>query len=210
MKTLGILAVLAMISVLTVSAGTVSGKVTGIGDPTKVVVWIDGVEGNFEPPSEPVKMDQKNKTFIPFILPVMRGTTVRFVNSDSSSDGTGMAHNVKFLKFGNSRTLVMREKSKNMTNFMVWAGKPKDAKTIRPGKVAIVCNIHTEMEAYVVVLPNPFFAVPAKDGTFEIENVLPGNYTLEGWDPRQDRKKFQQDISVKAHGNSEVIVDFRK
>ena len=41
--------------------------------------------------------------------------------------------------------MVMREKKKNLTNFMVWPDSPKDAKTIRPGKVAILCGIHTEI-----------------------------------------------------------------
>ena len=188
------------------------GTIVGIvktSEPQHTVVYLTGVEGEFKPPEAPVAMDHKSKTFIPHILPVLKGTTVRFVNSDFNPDGSGMEHNVKFVKFGGSKTLVMREKRKNLTNFMVWPDRPKDAKTIRPGKVALLCNIHTEMEAYVVVLDNPYFTVAGEDGRFRLE-VPEGAYTVKAWHPRYAKKEFEAPVVVKRDKDTEVSLELKK
>ncbi|MCI0526835.1 MAG: hypothetical protein L0Y56_05185, partial [Nitrospira sp.] len=53
------------------------------------MVYIEEMPGKgFKPPATPVDMDQKGKVFIPYILPVLVGTTVNFLNSD------GFDHNV--------------------------------------------------------------------------------------------------------------------
>ena len=43
------------------------------------------------------------------------------------------------------------------------------------------CNIHSWMHAFIGVVENPYFAVSKDDGTFEIPNVPPGDYTVEAW-----------------------------
>ena len=47
--------------------------------------------------------------------------------------------------------------------------------------VRFKCNVHGWMEAYVGVLPHPYFAVTANGGAFELEDVPPGTYTIEAW-----------------------------
>ncbi len=43
------------------------------------------------------------------------------------------------------------------------------------------CNQHAWMRAYIGVTPNPFYAETGSDGTFTIEGVPPGQYTLAAW-----------------------------
>ncbi len=220
-KTVGLIAILAvpalvLVPSLSQASGTISTGETGVitgtvkaQDPQHTVVYLSGVVGDFRPPQEPVSMDQKNKTFIPHVLPVLKGTVVRYLNSDFNADGTGMAHNVKFVKYGRSRTLVMREKSKNLTDFMVWPDRPKDAKTIRAGKVALLCNIHPEMEAYVVVLDNPYFTLADENGTYVLE-APEGYYTLKAWHPRYEKKEIERSISVVAGKTTGIDIQLKK
>lgn len=194
--------------VSTEQTGLIVGTVTG-RTPQHTVVYLSGVQGEFKPPTEPVELDQKDKTFIPHVLPVLKGRTVRFANSDFNPDGTGLSHNVKFVKYGRSRTLVMRETTRNLTNFMVWPDRPKDAKTIRPGKVALLCNIHPEMEGYVIVLDNPYFTVADASGEFELE-APEGAYTLKAWHPRYEKKEFGQEVIVTPGGKTEANIQLKK
>jgi hypothetical protein len=44
-----------------------------------------------------------------------------------------------------------------------------------------LCRIHPEMEGFIVVLQNRYFAVSDRDGKFEIKDVPPGSYTVGVW-----------------------------
>ena len=46
------------------------------------------------------------------------------------------------------------------------------------------CHIHTDMSAFVLVLDNPFFAMPDENRRFVIDNVPEGEYTIVGWHER--------------------------
>jgi plastocyanin len=66
-------------------AGDIKGKVKAKGakNSGNAVVYIDAIPGkSFEPPKEHAKMDQKNMTFIPHVLPILAGTAVDYLNSD--------------------------------------------------------------------------------------------------------------------------------
>ncbi len=48
----------------------------------------------------------------------------------------------------------------------------------RPGLVRVECDAHGWMLAHIYVADNPYYALTAKDGSFSITNIPPGNYTL--------------------------------
>ena len=56
---------------------------------------------------------------------------------------------------------------------------------------------------FVVVLENPFFVQPADDGTFKIENVPPGTYTIKAWHERVTSP--EQKITVTAGTTTTAI-----
>jgi len=134
-------------------------------DNSNAVVYIDKISGKtFTPPPTPVPLDQVNLTFVPHVLPVLVGTKVAFPNSDD------IRHNVfsptPWSKFN------LGTYPKLTTKYYVFD---------KPGTVTLLCNVHAEMSAYVVVTETPYFAVTDKAGNFTLKNVPPGKYVLKVW-----------------------------
>jgi hypothetical protein len=61
-------------------------------------------------------------------------------------------------------------------------GRSKSIRFDRPGIVRVFCDIHSHMNAFILVFSHPFFAVTDADGRYRIDNVPPGNYTIVAWD----------------------------
>lgn len=144
--------------------GTV--KVTGSASNADAVVYVQQAPGSFTP-GKPANMDQRQFQFLPHVLPVVVGTAVKFLNSDPTPHNVFSPDNEKY-------------------NLGTWPqGESKDHSFTTCAKAPCVytqlCRVHPEMEGYVVVLQNPFFAVTTKDGHYDIENVPPGTYTLAVW-----------------------------
>ena len=143
------------------------------------IVYIENVPSTFEPPKEHAVIDQKNMTFIPHILPLLRGTTVDFLNSDI------IQHNVY------SPDAV----ADNM-NLGTWLkGETRSFTFNKLGVASIRCNVHVDMLAYVLVLQNPHFASVNNDGSFSIANVPEGKYNVKLWNERF--KAGEQQVEVK-------------
>lgn len=112
-------------------------------------------------------MAQRNERFEPHVLPVVQGTRVAFPNHDN------VYHNVFSLSSARAFDLGRFPK-----------GESKDVLFRKPGLVQVFCHIHSDMSAIVLVLPNPHFGVPRRDGAYAIEAVPPGEYTIVGWHER--------------------------
>ena len=175
------------------AAGTIEGKVTVVKYRTNAdaVVYIDAIpDTTFDPPAEPAEMDQKDLLFVPRILPILVGTTVNFLNNDP------VLHNVFTPdKIGDRFNLGSYPMGEVRSHTFTKLG----------GAAVILCNVHPEMEAYIVVLPTPYFAVTDKDGNYRIEGVPAGTYTLKVW---HDRWKFRPPQTVTVSETGKVTVDF--
>jgi plastocyanin len=185
-----LLAGLVVLGAGTAYAGTITGTVTAKQKKyaANAVVYIQSVEDStFKPPSEPVVMDQKNLEFIPHVLPIVAGTTVRFENHDNVS------HNV-----------FSPDKCAGKLNLGTWPpGESKDYTFKEAGCAAtILCIVHPDMEAYVVVLQNPYYAVTGTDGSFTIHDVPAGKYTLAIWSEKLKAKQVA--ITVPESGNVKI------
>jgi plastocyanin len=165
-------------------AGTIHGKVSGVSGES--VVYIEGVAGKtFPAPSQHVTIDQKGLMFVPHITAVVQGTTVEFLNSDS------VAHNVFWPSISGNKKLGH--------NLGTWPkGQRQSFKFDNPGVVSLLCNVHPEMAAYVIVSPTPYFAETDKDGEFKIENVPDGAYTVTAWHEGA-KKQIQSSQSCRRH-----------
>lgn len=188
------LVVVALFSLCTFQlfAGDIKGKVKAVGakNNANAVVYIERIEGKkFDPPKESARMDQKNLTFIPHVLPILAGTTVDYLNSDD------VMHNV-----------FSPDQCVEKFNLGTWPkGKSRSYTFKKPGCISVMlCNVHPEMEAFVLVLETPYFAVSAKDGAYTIKNVPTGKYELKIW----HEKLKGSSTSAEVPGQGEVIADF--
>jgi plastocyanin len=165
-QSLASLAVMTALST-TAFAGTIHGKVSGVSGES--VVYVEAIPGKtFPAPTQHITIDQKGLMFVPHITAVAQGTTVEFLNSDS------VAHNVFWPSISGNKKLGH--------NLGTWPkGQRQSFKFDNPGVVSLLCNVHPEMAAYVIVSPTPYFAETNAAGEFKIENVPDGAYTVTAW-----------------------------
>lgn len=164
-------------------AGDIHGKVAakGVRNSADAVVYVDTIAGKtFPPPAEHAKMDQKNMVFIPRVLPVVAGVTVDFHNSDA------VLHNVFSV-----------DACADHFNLGTWPqGQVKSFTFKKPCFASLLCKVHPEMEGFVTVIPTPYFAVTAEDGSYVIKDVPDGSYTVKVWHPKL--KAAQKTVAVKG------------
>jgi len=175
-------------------ATTLEGTATVNGRPAaEAVVYLEGNSPSAAPaPAAHAVMDQKNLAFVPSVLPVRRGTVVEFTNSDD------VQHNV----FSPSAIAG---------KFNLGTYGPGAMRTVtldQLGDVRVLCNIHMEMQAHILVLKDPYFATVATDGTYRIADVPPGTYTVKIW--RDRWLAFTQTVDVPAAATLTLDVTARE
>jgi plastocyanin len=167
-------------------AGDIKGKVSvqGLKSAENIAVFIDTIpDKKFEAPASKPVVDQSKMTFVPHVMVVQVGTTVEFLNSDA------VGHNVYWPSISGNKKLAH--------NLGTWPkGEKKSFQFNDVGVASLLCNVHPEMNGYIVVSPTPYFAVTDKSGNYEIKNVPPGKYTLKTWS--EDGKVTTQAVEVGA------------
>jgi plastocyanin len=152
-------------------AGEIHGKVAckGVKDCADAVVYVAAISGKIFPaPAEHAKIDQLNLVFHPHVLAVLAGTTVDFLNSDA------VLHNV-----------FSPDACADKFNLGTWPKGQSKSYTFKKECVAsLLCKVHPEMEAFVVVVTTPYFALAKPDGSYAIANVPDGTYTVKVWHPK--------------------------
>ncbi len=133
------------------------------------MVYIEAIPGKtFPAPAEKVVIDQKGLLFQPHVVAVPVGSTVEFLNSDK------VAHNIFWPSVAGNK--------KMSHNLGTWpSGQKRAFKFDTPGIVPLLCNVHPEMSAYVLVSPTPYFALTDADGSYKITNLPEGQYTASAW-----------------------------
>lgn len=158
------------LAVLTMSATTVAadGTITGKVDVTpakyleETVVYLKGAKAPARAP-ETKTMDQKAMTFIPHVLVITVGDSVKFLNHDN------VVHNV-YTPDGEGYNLGSFKQDEERTQ-----------KFPQEGAYTQLCSLHPEMLAFIFVAPSPYAAAVDKKGGFTIAHVPPGTYQLAVW-----------------------------
>jgi len=176
---------------LPATACDLHGKVAckGVRDSAGAVVYVAAIAGKtFPAPKEHAKMDQANLVFSPHVLPVLVGTTVDFKNSDA------VLHNV-----------FSPDACADKFNLGTWPkGESKTYTFKRECVAALLCKVHPEMEAFVVAVPTPYFAVTKADGSFDIAGVPDGDYTVKVWHPKLKATQKAVKVAGATEANFEI------
>jgi plastocyanin len=137
-----------------------------VADRHRAVVYLESApRGAFEErEGPPAQMDQRNETFVPHVLAITTGTTVHFPNNDRTY------HNVFSLS-----------KAKRFDLGRYPPGESRSRRFEHPGIVRVFCEIHSHMNAFILVFSHRFFAVTDAEGRYHIDNVPAGSYNVIAW-----------------------------
>ena len=148
------------------TTGEWRGVARAAGRPlADAVVWLEAPSDAQPRTRTAPLLDQRNLQFLPHVLAVRVGTTVKFPNSDR------VFHNVFSFHDGKKFDLGVYP-----------VGAVKYVTFDQPGVSRLFCNIHPNMAGYVVVVDSPYFAATGENGAFTIQ-APPGRYTYHAWRP---------------------------
>ena len=165
------------------------------GNPAEdTVVYLMSEKTPGMPLKQPqTQIDQINKTFVPLVSVVQRGTRIQFPNKDN------IRHHV--YSFSKAKKFEIK----------LYADTP--AKPIlfdQPGYVAMGCNIHDNMIAHLLVVETPYFAVADRTGRAVVSYVPPGNYSLIAWHyMRPDKDALVMPVKIGADASLTATVRTR-
>jgi len=141
------------------------GKVGAPAVPV-AVVYLEGAAGTTPSRTPAVaRLEQRQFQFVPVVLPVMKGTQVEFPNHDDEY------HNV--LSYSKTKEFDLGRYLKSE--------KPPTVLFDKPGVVEVNCEIHQHMRAFILVLDTPYFTTTGTNGSFRLEDLPAGRYTLKAW-----------------------------
>lgn len=174
---------------------SISGRVVMPGNgstPAKLAaVWLEGERAEPAPPLAHAVIDQRDKAFKPHVLMITRGTTVTFPNNDT------VFHNV-FAYF----------EARKFDLGMYPRGASRKQTFDKNGIVALLCNVHPQMSAYIVVVDTPYYRVADSDGHFQIDGVPPGAYTVHVW--HESGAVLTQKITVPAQAGEPLTLTLKR
>jgi hypothetical protein len=165
-----------------------------------VVASLDGslanvfvrLQGNFPQtpvPSQPVVINQVGCIYTPRVVGVRTGQPLQIKNSDA------LLHNAHGYSGKDNGFNIGQPVAGQVNNVKV---------TKEEVMLHVQCDIHKWMNAYVGVVTNPYFAVTGAAGTFQIDKVPAGTYSIEVWQERYGA--LSKTITVKP--GATTTIDF--
>ncbi len=163
-----------------------------------VVVYLDKVKEGKPFPAElsDVRIDQKGCEFKPFLQIMRNGANLAAINDDP------VLHNIHTYEIlGRAKKTVFNiSQSKRGT-------VTKKVSLKRGTAMKVECDAHDFMHSFVFAVKNPYFAVVGDDGSYTIENIPPGKYTIKAW---HGTLKDQKDkVEISAGGTATVNFEFK-
>lgn len=156
------------------------------GNLVNAVVTLTDIKKGKKFELKKVKLDQNGCEYSPHVLAFPAGTTVEVLNPD------GILHNVHSYSKVNTPFNMAQPKFK----------KTLDVKVDKPEAVEVKCDVHGWMHGWLVATESPYVAVTDKSGSFKLDNVPAGSYTVELW--HEKLGKSTQKVTVKAKEDAKV------
>lgn len=163
------------------------------GTLQNVFIYVkEGLEDmTFPTPDEPVVLDQEGCRYHPHVLGVQTNQTLIVRNSDPLLHNiSANPQNNRGFNFGQPREGIETERSFSSPEVMV----------------PVECDVHGWMNAYIGVLPHPYYSVTGEDGTFELSPLPPGDYVIEAW--HEEYGTQTMDVTVGEQETSEIEFTF--
>lgn len=144
---------------------------------TDVVVYLDKVKSGkpFPAALSQASLDQEGCEFKPFLQIMRDRTPLTSVNKDSLLHNVHAYALLKGNANGPKRTLF------NYNQPDPGSVKKQIKLPGRANALKVECDAHDYMHSFVFVARNPYFAQVAEDGSYTIDDVPPGDYTLKAW-----------------------------
>jgi len=149
---------------------------------------VDDIPYGGPPPAEPVTIEQEGCIYHPRVSGAMIGQYLNVRNNDNTLHNIRAQSEANFFNVGQP------------FSGLEFDFKLKKAEVM----LQLKCDVHDWMLGYIGVKSHPYFAVSGKDGTFRIEGVPVGRYTLQAW----GETLGAQDREIEVKEGETVTVDF--
>ncbi|HEY7727874.1 MAG TPA: carboxypeptidase regulatory-like domain-containing protein [Candidatus Eisenbacteria bacterium] len=165
------------------------------GAPEDAVIYIEvlpaSVDSTLPASLTPPRLAQQEQSFVPRVVVVPAGGAVDFPNLD------GIYHNV---------FSVSPIKRFDLGRY--GRGKSKSVTFQKTGLVNVYCDIHANMEGFILVVPNRAFAQPDAAGRYALPELPPGRYTVLAWHP--DLASIRREVTVPPDGDAVLDLSFER
>jgi hypothetical protein len=152
----------------------------------------EGLGGGYTAPATQVVLDQKGCAYSPHVFGIMAGQDLKILNSDET------LHNIHSLPAASRQfNLAMPRPGMELTQKF----------TAKEVMVRIKCDVHPWMECWAGVLDHPFHAVSGDDGSFSIDRLPAGTYTIEAW--HEEGGSLTQTVTVADGASQEITFSFK-
>ena len=143
----------------------------------------------FQPPAEAAVLNQQGCLYTPHVMGIQTGQELKVLNSDQTT------HNINPSPANNRDWNVSQSPSSD----------PIIRRFARAEiMIPVKCNVHPWMKAYLGVVAHPYFAVTGSDGSYSLEGLPPGDYTVEVW----HEKLGAQDQKITVTASQAATLDF--
>lgn len=150
------------------------------GKIMNVVVTLEGVKEGKPWPNLRPQLVNKGGRFLPHVQVVRTGAQLEIINRDP------VLHNTHGYQ---DRRIVFNLAQPNQDQII---RKPLK----RPGLIDVMCDSHDWMSAWIAVQDHPYGAVTGEDGTYVINDIPPGTYTLTAWHEKLGKKQVQVTVGA--------------
>ena len=163
------------------------------GDLQNVIVFVSEGLGDrtFDPPTQPVTVEQKGCIYQPHVLAVRANQKLELVNDDPTS------HNIHPAPANN------REWNKAEPP----GSRLEDSFAREEIAIPVKCNVHPWMRGYIAVFKHPYFAVTGRNGSFDLSNLPPGTYTIKAW--HEKLGTATQTVTIGANESKDISFVFK-
>ncbi len=175
--------------ILAQSPGWISGQILANNKPVAdAVIWLEGPGEKLKPIR--AKVIQRDRQFMPHISVVPVGSRVEFPNMDN------IYHNV-----------FAEHKAAKFDLGMYPKGQSRSVVMDKPGITSVLCSIHSEMSAYVMVVDAVEALKTDRNGRFKTKNLPSGTYTIQVWHKTLGEANVRRSISS---GDAPVQISLKK